>query len=517
MSYTSSEIDYSIKNVSHSTYEYSQIFKQDGINDVILNQSGGNDTLFQIPVCAYNLAQSYLNFTLSVNALTAVANNSLISWVYVDGLTPIRQLQMYDDGGQYYANIYDLNIFTNMTMRYTTNSDELITNDRVINYPTATYVYNAVNGFSQGILEGINPTGLVSGSTTRPSGGAPVLGMPVTATVNTSYSHYEPMYLTAVTGADNSTFNVPILQWRVNLRKIPHSIFNIDKTLYFGKIMYLRVVWASTNMITYYNEGLTATGTVLLNNPGRYAASVPTTNTSGVTITNLYLYLAKERNILVENELKNKINSASGFKLYIPWIQQFKQSQTASSQSITLRLTNALGKRLIKIYWAPYQNSNYAELSYDHNVLPTDAPGENIGAANSSRQKIQSFYTMVNNVRTSQYDYSLNNGSYISGGNKNYNDAFDAIKERLKGSSIFSRNEFCYNFIWCEDFTAEKSFIKQLTYDESTMLDGLDLSEGEIKYDLFVNQGGTAISVYYYVYVVTLKELTITSSGITFV
>jgi len=517
MSYTSSEIDYSIKNVSHSTYEYSQIFKQDGINNISLNQSGGNDTLFQIPICAFNLAQSYLNFSMYVNYGATVALNQYVNWVYVDGLTPLRQLQIYDDGGQYYSNLYDVNIFTNMLMRYTTSAEELLTNDRIVQYPTATYVYNVRNGFSQGVLEGLNPSGQDRGSTTRPSGASPVLGMGAGATVNTSYTAHEPMYLTALTGADNSTFNVPILQWRINLRKIPHSIFNIDKTLYFGKILYIRLVWAPTNKITYFNIGTTAAAQAILNNPGNVPNSLPTANTTGVTISNLYLYLAKERNILVENELKNKVNSPSGFKIYVPWVQQFKQSQEASTQSITLRLTNALGRRLIKIYWAPYVNSNSPELAYDHNVMPTDAPGTTIANAQSSYQKIQSFYTMVNNVRTSQYDYSFNNGSYTSGGNKNYNDAFDAIKEKLKGSSIFSRNEFGYNFIWCEDFTAEKSFIQQLTYDESTMLDGLDLSEGEIKYDLFVNQGGTATPIYYYVYVITLKELTITSSGITFV
>jgi len=155
MSYTSSEIDYSIKNVSHSTYEYSQIFKQDGINNISLNQSGGNDTLFQIPICAFNLAQSYLNFSMYVNYGATVALNQYVNWVYVDGLTPLRQLQIYDDGGQYYSNLYDVNIFTNMLMRYTTSAEELLTNDRIVQYPTATYVYNVRNGFFSGCIRGI--------------------------------------------------------------------------------------------------------------------------------------------------------------------------------------------------------------------------------------------------------------------------------------------------------------------------------------------------------------------------
>jgi len=45
-------------------------------------------------------------------------------------------------------------------------------------------------------------------------------------------------------------------------------------------------------------------------------------------------------------------------------------------------------------------------------------------------------------------------------------------------------------------------------------LDGLDISNSEVKYD---KGGNTYLNLNYYVYAVTLKELTINSSGISLV
>lgn len=205
----------------------------------------------------------------------------------------------------------------------------------------------------------------------------------------------------------------------------------------------------------------------------------------------------------------------------IPWVTQYKQSQNASVNSVTMRITSSLGKRLLKIYWAPYNQTEQLDTAYDHNVGPTDPTGTILANAAPAVQKITSFYTLVNNVRTSQYNYNVMSSSFGIA-QQSFNDDYDQRKNKLKGSCIFSRNEYYYNWVWCEDFTDNVPLMeKPLNPDENTYLDGLDITKGEIKYDIFVNQGvvapANAVPVNYYVYILTLKELTINSAGITLV
>ena len=512
------ELDYKIKSYSHGTYELTQIFPQNGIiNPYTITQSGGADTVFQIPIAAYNFAQSYLNFTLQINQTTNAT--ALVNWVYVDGITPIRQLQLYDDNGRFYCDLYDVGNFTNMIFRYTTKCEDLMTSDIVKCGPNATTIYNTSYVYSVGALEGLNPVALEQVNTNvRPTGLNPYgLGAPAAQTTNTNDSIYEPLYMVADTSATNSTFYEPILQWKIPLKKIQGTIFSLDKTLYFGKVLYIRIVWQSSNKVGYYNLGANA----VANNPAHLAGSVPTAFTAGYNLSNLYIYLAKETNILVENEIKKKIESPEGFKIMIPWVTQYKQSQNASVNSVTMRITSSLGKRLLKIYWAPYNQTEQLDTAYDHNVGPTDPTGTALANAAPAVQKITSFYTLVNNVRTSQYNYNVMSSNFGIA-QQSFNDDYDQRKNKLKGSCIFSRNEYYYNWVWCEDFTDNVPLMeKPLNPDENTYLDGLDITKGEIKYDIFVNQGvvapANAVPVNYYVYILTLKELTINSAGITLV
>ena len=126
------ELDYKIKDYSHSTYQLTQIFPQNGIiSPYTITQSGGADTIFQIPIATYNFSQSIFNFTLTPN-LNADATPALTTtWVYIDGITPIRQLQLYDDQGRFYCDLYDVGNFTNMIFRYTIKYEDLQTTDQI--------------------------------------------------------------------------------------------------------------------------------------------------------------------------------------------------------------------------------------------------------------------------------------------------------------------------------------------------------------------------------------------------
>lgn len=557
------ELDYKMKSYSHSTYQLTQIFPQNGIvSPYNITQSGGSDTILQIPIATYNFSQSILNFCLTPNLNIDATPALTTTWVYIDGITPIRQLQLYDDQGRFYCDLYDVGNYTNMIFRYTTKYEDLQTTDQILvldpssttadstsaalplggvtngmNYgitKTAANVGSA-NTFTIGAAEGLNQNNSTSSPPYRTVGSQFVLnglvasnGSPVTTT-NLGDNILEPMYVLGKTCTNvtqntqgGGKFYMPVVNWKIPLKKLHGTIFSLDKSIHFGRVLYVRIVWQSSNKVLYYNDGAAAN----TQNPGYIATSVPTMSTTGYQLSNIYLYLAKETNILVENELKQKINSAEGFKIMIPWTSQYKQSQNTNTQSVTMRFTSALGKRLLKIYWAPYNQLESTIYAYDHCVLPADncivqpPNAASIIASNPpAYQKVTTFYSLVNNVRTSQYNYNVNNGS-IAGTfmTSSFNDDYEQRKNKLKGSCILSRNEYYYNWVWCEDFTDNVPIIeKPIVPDENTYLDGLDLTQGEIKYDIYVTQGPNSIPVNYYVYAITLKELIINSSGITLV
>ena len=551
------ELDYKIKNYSHSSYQHTQIFQQIGLPTVSLGTSGGPDSIFQIPPCAFNLSQSLLCFQLQP---TTVPGAEDTNWIFVDGISPIRQLQLYTDNNLYLSDIYDLCNYTNMIFRYTTKFEELSSLDTPTNINTnpGTYVgltnwptsLNEFEGLAPCYVPNNNNTVVNTGGTAllgpipnylglastvtqevnaRPVGWAPQLGSSTAAvmTQNSGYTnYYEPSY---VLSAMNVNTTGPVIQYKIPLGKIKNTIFGIDKTLYFGKILYLRVVWNTTTKIGYAMGTTNANGVSQFNpaySTGQITGDTPyqntpvallTTNGSGIQISNLYFYLAKETNIVVEAGLKKQINE-KGFKILIPWVSQFKQNVPATQMNnITLRITSAVGKRLLKIIWAPYNATESLTYAYDHSILPQEAAAANVGT-NAVNQKIIKFYTLVNNNRTSQFDYNCNNPSL------QFNTDYDVKKKKLKGSSILSQNEYYYNWVWTEDFTDNVSMVdKPISEDQDTFLDGLDLTDGkEVKYDIFVNQGtatgvGTYLALNYYIYFVTLKELMINSSGISLV
>src|SRR5438270_6369127 len=87
----SSQLDYQKINYAHPTYKYNKIFSITGLQTQTISTAGGQENIFEIPVTAFNLAQSFLQFT--VTATAAGANNA--NWFYNDVFATIRQIQLY--------------------------------------------------------------------------------------------------------------------------------------------------------------------------------------------------------------------------------------------------------------------------------------------------------------------------------------------------------------------------------------------------------------------------------------
>jgi len=58
----SNELDFKQYEYSHSSYMHTKIFQQNGITNVGITQSGGNESVHQIPAVAFNMFQSFYKF-----------------------------------------------------------------------------------------------------------------------------------------------------------------------------------------------------------------------------------------------------------------------------------------------------------------------------------------------------------------------------------------------------------------------------------------------------------------------
>jgi len=439
MSVIGKELDYQQYAISHGSYQMSQVIQQSGGTAVGLSASGGQESIFELSPKVYNLSRSTLQFTVALPA----PGTDYFNWLYLDGIPFIQQLQLYTRSGLFLADIQNVNNYANMTMRRSFKSEDVLTWDKG-NY-----------------FEGLIPVNDTKDTNLRYEAGS-----------SGSTSYFEPVYLSLAVAKNTAG---PTVNVQIELRKIVNSIFSIDKDLYFGgEILYLRVVWNPSTKIAFGSKSATDVETDSIAYP------------KGITMTNLKLYMAVEQNPTIENELKSKVNSAEGFNLLIPYVYQNKQSLTGTSQNIMIKYSRAHGSKLLKIYWAPYNSTESASTCYDHR--------------NVSQSKVTQFYTLINNVRTSQFNYLCNGDDYM------------VQKNKLKGSCIYSSNEYYYNWVWVEDFTNNYSFIdKPLNPPEENYIDGLDLST-EIKYDIFANT--TNATYNHYVYAICQKTLVVSSSGI---
>jgi hypothetical protein len=266
--------------------------------------------------------------------------------------------------------------------------------------------------------------------------------------------------------------------------------------------VYLRIIWAPASKV--YIKSLDATNPAgVTSNVGNQVAAVPATAGTSYNISNLVLYMATERNQVVENELKDKVMKG-GLTFKIPYVWQNKVTiNNGTSQSIQVTYNRGHGERLQKIYWAPFTQNETVNNAYNHNNYfytngaidntgnPTIAAGTNIG----------NFYTTINQNRTNQFDYNCTLGT----------DYFIKQKE-LKGSCIQSSRDYYLNWVWIENFLNNYSlFEKPLPELEENFVDGLDLSV-EQNYNIFATTTRN-IGFTHYIYAVCQRELSISTSG----
>lgn len=539
-----SEIDYTRKIVEHGSYEWTKILPITGGQQVALSATSTAETMFEIPTKMINFARSHLTFDLGFQAPAA----NIANFIHADGLPMIDRLSLYTRSGVYLCDINNYNYFSKMTTKYTTDMDDFLQRDIAIAgstiigsaagtssstsasglQPCNSKAANSWQGSSYAASDNVSANGAFTANAAAPIGlPNPAVGPPVAASVVTPadlgnyirsvFSCYtalkaingnfrpqngahgtldtvEPRYLINNKPAANTIAALATyLHFDITLGNLAHTIFALDKGIFFGEVLIVRINWAPTNKIGFKGVVTTPVAApggadptaayITFPHPGAtVTALVPVANSC---VDNLTMYLAVETSRDIINEFIAKMQSG-GVKLLCPFAYNLKQTTPNSTNaSVQQRLNTGHGRRLLHAYFSSFTNGGVDNLAYD-NYNQTSRTDD-------TAAKINSFYTSLDNQRIQQY--SLRPA---------YLEDYMLMKPLLKNCPVSTADIYRASWTYVDSFCGKPlSEAKQTDFYQN----GIDLSTERL-YSVFVD-GQTAAVYDYYMAFVCQKELVI--------
>eukprot|EP00732_Lithocolla_globosa_P000755 Lithocolla_globosa_v1_NODE_286_length_4646_cov_126.764975.p1 type:complete len:450 gc:universal NODE_286_length_4646_cov_126.764975:2681-4030(+) len=442
---TSPELDFQKVNVDHGTYQWSRVSPQTNFNTV--GNGATPETVFECPPTVDNFGRSTLNFSAEPSGMNSPADNRLV-WQHKNGLSFIQSISCYTRTGIFICQVDNCNRFVSTVGRKITRFSDMITRDR------------ATNGV--GYFEGLSKNNGVAGSESiRPRN------------VGLDSAIPEPSYLCVGALVNNGVeFVTPVFNVSIPLSEIaPHTILGMNKDIYFGQTILIRIVWAPPNQSYFIGSAVDNPET----NYGAYSGNI--------TIRDLHLMVAVEQNEVIIDSLRKKYESGE-LKFQIPYVYSIIHGVNGTDRhNVSIRLSRVHGSKLRRIYWAPFTTGALGRDYYRTN--------------NTAGARILNFYVMLQNKRRTQYNLVEGSGDF-----------WKESRASLKHSCILSRGEFEYNYNHVELFTGGL-----LVDTDSNLDDGLLLTE-EQKIDFVAQTNAGATDYDHHFFIVTQKDLHITPQGV---
>lgn len=460
---TSSELDYSKKSLLHPKYKLSQIYPQSGLQTQTLTSAGGQEIIFQLPVKVFNLSKSVLRYTLTPSAASGAGNNYV---AYRTPLQCIRQIQLYTQSGVYLCDLYYVNKYLNTVFYPETKIDDFL--ELPISNVTTATVVPTIGTFRSNQLANGTTAGLQAGYVVADAD----LANPAVTAATVNYT--EKTYLSG--GSARNSTN-PVISINFDMKNIMNTIFSMDKDLFIGEVLQLRIVFDSSDTSYYFLDTAGDDTTVLT---GAAAMGAHT-----VAVSNIAFYLAIEQDLGIAQQIIDK--ASTGLTIPIPFVYSYKTNLSSTSQSLSLRFNRAHGRKLRKIYHAPYCGTENIYFQYYR---------ENLRGAKT----VTSFYTLLNNERLQEFNVDTTQ----------FQD-YMLLSHKLDRSAIQSVQEYQYGWFWVEDFTSEGPLWSHESQD-ITLSSGIPL-DSEQKWDIFMTMAN-ARAQNHYNFAVTEKTLLIQPGAI---
>ena len=450
----SEELDYSVKINNHSTVAWRDTAPQ-GSTTVSLSATGsvGPSEFLISPVCL-NLADSRLEFQLSIAA--TVSNINVID---ADLLSIISRISLYDSGTN--ALLVDINNFDkyNDMMKYAVKKDELKEKPYHSKITALTSVLSKLRTVEDKQKSNILTTNFIYGRATEGRGAL------VAGTVDVGgLEPYEGILFTLVSEANK----LSVIDVSIPLKAFKGTILAQDNLIYNPTNLVLQIYWNATN-----NFGGVSTD---------IATDLPSTALGTSSITGLNLVLSTEANLEITSRIISKVMS-EGLQFNAPYPSVVKHNVTsATSHAFTIQLTRAYGNRLLFLMTAKYDKTAG---HINNHALGT------MKSYNTTLNSVPMKYPRGFNVLASD-DYVLGNKQFIA------------------KSIITNPDLYHQKWVHIDSFFGEKP----LCHVDFNDIDGLDVSAQSSLFG-WEAELGTAEAGDYYIIVMGHKVITFSSIGAT--
>jgi len=459
------QLNYKTENAVSPVYRYMRIPLNNLTgNTTTITASSGQQLQFKLPPVPYNLNRSLISYQLAPGAAGA-SNYNVIPQ---DVLSLISTLQFGLNGGPYLCDLNYCNNYSKVARKLSTKLKKFLEADPVSKL------------FPSNMLRDVN----LRAESVTPAANDPY-GLPAAATFSSIKNYVEEQHL-IISPVGGQTPDVSLIKDNVMLPlgALKDTIMELDKDLYFPVEMYLNIQTANANKILWTSTSAS--------NPSSSAADVANT----LTINNIYLYLAVEKDPVIVDSLIAKFKSG-GLRMQIPYTVVFRNSSTAPNTSIQIQLTKQYGKKLKHITHMVFNNTEHLNTMYDCN--------------NYNAEKTQYYRTFLNSVGLQDdnlYCYQPGNSSLPSG-NPGLED-WRVNQDHCRDSVIQNAGQYQMNWFHRDSWVLKPE-------DQENVDDGLDMSEYPVVLWQYQSVQPGSSSYQNYSFATFLREFVVRQDGFEYV
>ena len=451
-----SSLDYSVYNYNHSTLHFRNVAPQSAGNVTLSAASVVGPTQFVISSSVFNPAKSRLTFDVEMSQTDAT------DYGFIQGntLSFINRIVCYDmNTSAIFADINNVGEIYNM-LSPATNKAEILRHK-------AGYTTLAAGTTTAAVLTAaqLKPYEDLKKCAANNYNGA-------STDIAGDMDFFQNQLLIPSVSAGTyvaARISIPLSSFK-------HSFFDVDKMIYNPSNIAIDIYWEGFSKAGFSGEAATTPAL----NPAALASAV-------VRGPSIQLQLCTEGNVNVASQIIQKVMS-SGLSLPIGYISGIKQTAAGTSQSLTLPLTAAYGKKILYVATAFFYGGASVNLLKNHSKY----------LDGSTTNELSTYNTFINGVpilAPAGFNAKLGEDYII------------ANKQYLEGSCIQSLTDHAYQWIHVDNFARTK-----LCELDPANVDGLDVLSQQANWQ--VQYTFVASTTYnHYIAVVGQKTMSITSQG----
>lgn len=536
-----SALDYRARLQSEPRYELSDIYPQTGQRDLILNETSEKYVEFELPPRCVNLSRSVLEFGVDVqlenkssSTAKVSANHDAIQYLS-DSVSCVQRIEVFSRTGVRLMDLQHQQLWSKISNSWFSPSKIY---EKRTQTPVVTDIAGVLSPFD---VAGANPWMSVKSDSKITTGSGHETGFDDLLENSILGNLYNS---TIAPGASKQLYK----KFYIDLLKFRESILSVDKSLYFGgQVLNIKITFSPFKQFLKFSKAATEVGTqplisganlgsksVTWNEAANAVSDIELTANCGTTfidsttqaaltandikasvkIDELALRCAFETNPVIISQIKSKVMSGTGLKLFMPYVHTFKESRSnpqSGKCSVITRLNRGYGVRVQRIVTTVTPELTAGSTREHESIFGVSALYQKQlnDKLVSDKPIFKSYYTTLNNRRLQERDIVvLDSNKRVTA--DHWNSHKDLVQASICDEKLAILNKFAH--VDCFDaYRADKE-------DFSNVVTGLPLSDDmqhTINADFNANAGVSQANVY--TFCVVQRSLQLRPDSITLV